>query len=86
MIDTLFSTRLETMGKNRFKEEFVECGGVDLKEVNFKTMQSKITPNLYITGELLDIDGVTGGFNFQNAWSTASIAASHIALSQKAEQ
>ncbi len=61
-------------GKTTFKEEFVSCGGVNLKEIDFKTMQSKIIPNLYFCGEVIDIDGVTGGFNFQSAWSTAWIA------------
>jgi predicted Rossmann fold flavoprotein len=61
-------------GKTTHKEEFVTCGGVTLKEVNFKTMESKICPGLYFAGEILDIDGVTGGFNFQNAWTTAFIA------------
>jgi predicted Rossmann fold flavoprotein len=57
-------------GKGVFKEEFVTCGGVTLKEVNFKTMESKLVPGLYFAGEILDIDGVTGGFNFQSAWTT----------------
>jgi predicted Rossmann fold flavoprotein len=61
-------------GKTTHKEEFVTCGGVTLKEVNFKTMESKICPGLSFAGEILDIDGVTGGFNFQNAWTTAFIA------------
>jgi predicted Rossmann fold flavoprotein len=61
-------------GKTTFKEEFVTCGGVDLDEVNFKTMESKKIPNLFFAGEVLDIDGVTGGFNFQNAWTTAWLA------------
>lgn len=61
-------------GKTTHKEEFVTCGGVTLKEVNFKTMESKICPGLFFAGEILDIDGVTGGFNFQNAWTTAFIA------------
>ncbi len=61
-------------GKTTFKEEFVSCGGVNLKEIDFKTMQSKIIPNLYFCGEVIDIDGITGGFNFQSAWSTAWIA------------
>lgn len=60
-------------GKTTHKEEFVTCGGITLKEVNFKTMESKICPGLYFAGEILDIDGVTGGFNFQNAWTTAYI-------------
>ena len=61
-------------GKGVFKEEFVTCGGVNLKEVDFKTMQSRLVPGLYFAGEILDIDGVTGGFNFQSAWTTAWLA------------
>ncbi|MFO5492100.1 MAG: NAD(P)/FAD-dependent oxidoreductase [Cuspidothrix sp.] len=61
-------------GKGVFKEEFVTCGGVNLKEVNFKTMESKLVPGLHFAGEILDIDGVTGGFNFQSAWTTAYLA------------
>jgi predicted Rossmann fold flavoprotein len=60
---------LSVRGKSTFKEEFVTAGGVDLKEVDFKTMQSKIIPGLYLAGEVLDIDALTGGFNFQAAWS-----------------
>ncbi|BAY31776.1 hypothetical protein NIES2107_36620 [Nostoc carneum NIES-2107] len=61
-------------GKGAFKEEFVTCGGVNLKEINFKTMESRLIPGLYFAGEVLDIDGVTGGFNFQSAWTTAHLA------------
>lgn len=61
-------------GKGIFKEEFVTCGGVDLKEVEFKTMQSRCCPGLFLAGEILDIDGVTGGFNFQSAWTTGWLA------------
>jgi predicted Rossmann fold flavoprotein len=61
-------------GKGVFKEEFVTCGGVNLKEVDFKTMESRICSGLYFAGEVLDIDGVTGGFNFQSAWTTAWLA------------
>lgn len=61
-------------GKTTFKEEFVTAGGINLKEVNFKTMESKLVPHLFFCGEVLNIDGITGGFNFQNAWSTAWIA------------
>jgi predicted Rossmann fold flavoprotein len=64
----------EVCGKGIFKDEFVTCGGVNLKEVNFKTMESRLCPNLYLAGELLDIDGVTGGFNFQSAWTTGWLA------------
>lgn len=66
---------VDITGQNRFKEEFVTCGGVKLKEVNFKTMESKIHKGLFFAGEILDIDGLTGGFNFQSAWSTAYTAA-----------
>lgn len=62
-------------GKTTFKEEFVTCGGIDLKEINFKTMECKKVPGMYFAGEILNIDGVTGGFNFQAAWTTAFIAA-----------
>ncbi len=73
--ESLFSTELKIQGKNRYKDEFVECGGVALNEINFKKMESKICPGLYFAGEVLDIDGITGGFNFQNAWTGAWIAA-----------
>ncbi|MEA5620776.1 NAD(P)/FAD-dependent oxidoreductase [Cronbergia sp. UHCC 0137] len=66
-------------GKGVFKEEFVTCGGVKLPFVNFKTMESKLVPGLYFAGEVLDIDGVTGGFNFQSAWTTAYLAGIAIA-------
>lgn len=65
-------------GKSTFKEEFVTAGGINLKEVNFKTFESKLHKNLYFAGEILNIDAVTGGFNFQNAWSGAFIASTAI--------
>jgi len=65
-------------GKGTFKDEFVTCGGVNLKEVNFKTMESRQCRGLYLAGEILDIDGVTGGFNFQSAWTTGWLAAQAI--------
>ncbi|WP_100610804.1 BaiN/RdsA family NAD(P)/FAD-dependent oxidoreductase [Confluentibacter lentus] len=65
-------------GKSTFKEEFVTAGGVELKEVNFKTFESKLIPNLYFAGEVLNIDAVTGGFNFQHAWTSAYLAAQNI--------
>jgi predicted Rossmann fold flavoprotein len=74
LIRQLHATELEVDGKSLNKEEFVTCGGVRLREINFKTMESRITPNLYFAGELLDIDGITGGFNFQAAWTTGWIA------------
>lgn len=66
-------------GKTTFKEEFVTAGGIDLGEIDHNTMQSKIVPNLFFAGEVLNVDGVTGGFNFQNAWTTGWIAAKAIA-------
>jgi hypothetical protein len=75
----LTSTELPVTGKSLNKEEFVTCGGVRLNEVSFKTMESKICPGLYFAGELLDIDGITGGFNFQAAWTTGWIAGQSIA-------
>jgi hypothetical protein len=66
--------KYEVTGKGVFKEEFVTCGGVNLKEVEFKTMESKVCPGLYFAGEILDVDGITGGFNFQNAWTTGWLA------------
>ena len=65
-------------GKSTFKEEFVTAGGVDLKEINFKTFESKLHSNLYFAGEVMNVDAVTGGFNFQNAWTGAYIAAKSI--------
>jgi predicted Rossmann fold flavoprotein len=65
-------------GKTTFKEEFVTAGGIDLKEINFKTMESKLVPGLFFCGEVLNIDGITGGFNFQSAWSTAWVCASSL--------
>jgi len=70
----LHEDRYQVEGKTTHKEEFVTCGGVTLKEVHFKTMESKICPGLFFAGEILDIDGVTGGFNFQNAWTTGFLA------------
>lgn len=74
LLDVLQRAIFTIQGKSTFKEEFVTCGGVSLDEVNFKTMESKKCANLYFAGEVLDIDGVTGGFNFQNAWTTGWIA------------
>jgi predicted Rossmann fold flavoprotein len=74
----LHSDIYQVNGKTTNKEEFVTCGGVVLKEVNFKTMESKICQGLFFAGEILDIDGVTGGFNFQNAWTTGFIAGTSV--------
>lgn len=78
MIHTLLSDRYEVRGKTTFKEEFVTAGGIDLKEVDFKTMQSRIIPGLFFAGEVLDIDGITGGFNFQAAWTTGFISGNNV--------
>lgn len=70
---TLTTTEMQVDGKSTNKDEFVTCGGIKLKEVNFQTMESKLIPRLYFAGEVLNIDAITGGFNFQAAWSTAYI-------------
>lgn len=70
----LVESKFKVQGKSTNKDEFVTCGGVALDEVNFKTMESKILPGLYFAGEVLDIDAITGGYNFQAAWTTGAIA------------
>ena len=75
----LTAGEFEITGKGQFKEEFVTAGGVHLKEVDFKTMQSRIVDNLYFAGEVLDIDGITGGFNFQSSWTTGWLAGTALA-------
>ncbi len=77
----LHRTELPVTGKTLNKDEFVTCGGVRLSEVNFKTMESRITPGLFFAGELLDIDGITGGFNFQSCWTTGWLAGNAMAQS-----
>lgn len=74
LVNVLQNDVYQVEGKTTFKEEFVTCGGVDLSEVNFNTMASKLIDGLYFAGEVLDVDGITGGFNFQNAWSTGYVA------------
>lgn len=69
-------------GKGIFKEEFVTCGGLSLKQVDFKTMQSRKVENLFFAGEVLDIDGITGGFNFQSSWTTGWLAGNALAENQ----
>jgi predicted Rossmann fold flavoprotein len=82
LADQLTRGRFTISGKGPFKEEFVTCGGVSLDEVDFKTMQSRLVPGLYLAGEMLDIDGLTGGFNFQAAWTTGWLAGGCAAASQ----
>jgi len=79
LIEELSSGTFQVSGKSINKDEFVTCGGVKLKDVNLKTMESKIQPGLYFAGEILDIDGITGGFNFQNAWTSGHLAGSAVA-------
>jgi predicted Rossmann fold flavoprotein len=81
LCQALVASQLNISGQNRFKDEFVECGGVALHEIDFKTMESKICPGLFFAGEILDVDGITGGFNFQSAWTTGWVAAQHMMLS-----
>ena len=78
LAEQLTNAEFQVYGKSTFKEEFVTAGGIDLKEVNFKTMESKVAPNLYFAGEILNIDAITGGFNFQNAWTGGFIVADNI--------
>jgi predicted Rossmann fold flavoprotein len=79
LLQQLIRTEFQVVGKSLNKEEFVTCGGVRLSEVNFKTMESRVCPGLHFAGELLDIDGITGGFNFQSAWTTGWIAGNAMA-------
>lgn len=79
LAEQLTQAIFQVTGKSTFKEEFVTAGGVDLKEINFKTFESKLIPNLYFAGEVINIDAVTGGFNFQNAWTGAYIVSQSIA-------
>jgi predicted Rossmann fold flavoprotein len=79
LVQQLIQSEFTVSGKSLNKEEFVTCGGVRLKEVNFQTMESLKCPGLYFAGELLDLDGITGGFNFQAAWTTGWIAGTAMA-------
>jgi len=80
LAEELTAGQFAIIGKGQFKEEFVTCGGVKLSEVDFKTMQSRLVNGLFFAGETLDIDGVTGGFNFQSAWTTGWLAGSAISV------
>jgi predicted Rossmann fold flavoprotein len=77
LANQLTNSSFQVNGKSTFKEEFVTAGGIDLKEINFKTMESKLHENLYFAGEIVNIDAITGGFNFQNAWTSGFIVASN---------
>ena len=76
LANQLTNGTFQVNGKSTFKEEFVTAGGIDLKEINFKTMESKLHESLYFAGEIVNIDAITGGFNFQNAWTSGYIVAS----------
>lgn len=78
LVHQLTNSCFQVNGKSTFKEEFVTAGGIDLKEINFKTMESKLHKNLYFAGEIVNIDAITGGFNFQNAWTSGFIVAQSI--------
>lgn len=78
LANQLTNGTFQVNGKSTFKEEFVTAGGIDLKEINFKTMESKLHENLYFAGEIMNIDAITGGFNFQNAWTSGFIVANAI--------
>ncbi len=83
LIQLLVNHEFNVQGKTTFKEEFVTAGGIDLKEVDATTMQSKLQPNLFFAGEILDVDGITGGFNFQHAWTSGFVAAKAIESQMK---
>ncbi len=80
LIEQLTNSKFAVNGKSTNKDEFVTCGGVSVDEINFKTMESKLVDGLYFVGEVVDVDGVTGGFNFQNAWTSGFHAGSDIAM------
>ena len=79
LVNALKSARFEAAGKTTNKDEFVTAGGIGRRSIDFRTMESRVTPGLYFVGECIDIDGITGGFNFQAAWTTAHIAATALA-------
>jgi predicted Rossmann fold flavoprotein len=82
----LTAAELKVVGKSLFKEEFVTCGGVKLAEVDFRTMESRVCPGLHFAGEVLDVDGVTGGFNFQAAWTTGWLAGQAMAEKEAGDE
>ena len=86
LIKNLCGYEMHASGKTTFKEEFVTAGGINLTEIDVNTMASKLKPQLYFAGEIADVDGITGGYNFQNAWTTGFIAAKAIALQHAGKQ
>jgi predicted Rossmann fold flavoprotein len=79
LIKNITAAEFVVKGKTTFKEEFVTCGGIRLAEIDPNTMESRLVPALYFAGEVMDVDGITGGFNFQHAWTSGWIAAKAIA-------
>jgi predicted Rossmann fold flavoprotein len=79
LMKQLIAQEFAVNGKTTFKEEFVTCGGIKLSEIDPNTMESRIRPGVYFAGEVMDVDGITGGFNFQHAWTSGWIAARAIA-------
>ncbi|HSK14249.1 MAG TPA: aminoacetone oxidase family FAD-binding enzyme, partial [Phnomibacter sp.] len=79
LVKALCAFQVSAKGKTTFKEEFVTAGGITLSEVDAHSMESKLHPGLYFAGEVMDVDGITGGFNFQHAWTSGMLAARHIA-------
>jgi predicted Rossmann fold flavoprotein len=84
LVNTLLNDRYQVQGKTTFKEEFVTAGGLSLSEIDFQTMRTKKIPQLSFAGEILDIDGITGGYNFQAAWTTGFIAGKYAFDPEKA--
>ncbi|CAG4991927.1 3-dehydro-bile acid delta(4,6)-reductase [Dyadobacter sp. CECT 9275] len=78
LVELLTNSLFEVKGKTTFKEEFVTCGGIALDDIDPQTLESKVVPGLFFAGEVLDVDGITGGFNFQNAWTTGFVAGKNI--------
>jgi hypothetical protein len=74
LLNVLLNDVYEVKGKTTFKEEFVTCGGVNRADINMQTMESRVCKNMYFAGEVIDVDGITGGFNFQAAWTTGYVA------------
>ena len=80
LVQIICNDNYNIKGKTTFKEEFVTCGGISWESINTKTMESKHIKNLYFAGEIINLDGVTGGFNFQAAWTTGYLAGKNSAL------
>src|SRR5690606_19898324 len=78
LVETLVRDVYSIKGKTTYKEEFVTSGGIKLSEIDPQTMESRLVPGLYFSGEIMDVDGITGGFNFQHAWSSGYIAAKNM--------